>query len=99
MTTMELIERGIGHNCLSDAYDLGRADEREEWETAAGEMIMKYAGDIYKALPNVVKEIQTKAYQQGRVDAIKEVIALIEHGYTERNLYDYLKSKQLKEQK
>lgn len=28
MTTLELIERGIGHNCLSDAYDLGRADER-----------------------------------------------------------------------
>ena len=26
MTTMELIERGIGHNCLSDAYELGRAD-------------------------------------------------------------------------
>lgn len=26
MTTMELIERGIGHNCLSDAYDLGYAD-------------------------------------------------------------------------
>lgn len=30
MTTMELIERGIGHNCLSDAYDLGRADAYEE---------------------------------------------------------------------
>lgn len=26
MTTMELIEKGIGHNCLADAYDLGRAD-------------------------------------------------------------------------
>lgn len=26
MTTMELIGKGIGHNCLSDAYDLGRAD-------------------------------------------------------------------------
>lgn len=26
MTTNELIEKGIGHNCLSDAYDLGRAD-------------------------------------------------------------------------
>lgn len=26
MTTMELIKKGIGHNCLSDAYDLGRAD-------------------------------------------------------------------------
>ena len=27
MTTNELIEKyGIGHNCLSDAYDFGRAD-------------------------------------------------------------------------
>lgn len=30
MTTMELIERGIGHNCLSDAYDLGRTDAFNE---------------------------------------------------------------------
>lgn len=30
MKTMELIERGIGHNCLSDAYDLGRADAIDE---------------------------------------------------------------------
>ena len=30
MTTMELIERGIGHNCLSDAYELGRADAYDE---------------------------------------------------------------------
>ena len=30
MTTMELIERGVGHNCLSDAYDLGRADKEKE---------------------------------------------------------------------
>lgn len=30
MTTMELIERGIGHNCLSDAYELGRADALDE---------------------------------------------------------------------
>lgn len=26
MTTNELLEKGIGHNCLSDAYELGRAD-------------------------------------------------------------------------
>ena len=31
MTTNELIEKhGIGHNCLSDAYDLGRADAIDE---------------------------------------------------------------------
>lgn len=32
MTTNELIEKyGIGHNCLSDAYDLGRTDAIEEY--------------------------------------------------------------------
>lgn len=31
MTTTELIERGIGHNCLSDAYDLGKTDAIEEF--------------------------------------------------------------------
>lgn len=31
MTTLELIEKhGIGHNCLSDAYELGRKDAIEE---------------------------------------------------------------------
>lgn len=31
MTTMELIEKhDIGFNCLSDAYDLGRADAIDE---------------------------------------------------------------------
>ena len=31
MTTLELIEKhGIGYNCLSDAYELGRADAIEE---------------------------------------------------------------------
>lgn len=35
MTTLELIEKhGIGHNCLSDAYDLGyqqgRAEQKDE---------------------------------------------------------------------
>ena len=37
MTTLELIERGIGHNCLSDAYDLGRADAIEEFAHALKE--------------------------------------------------------------
>lgn len=33
MTTLELIEKhGIGHNCLSDAYELGRKDAIEEFE-------------------------------------------------------------------
>ena len=30
MTTLELIERGVGANCLSDAYDMGKADAIEE---------------------------------------------------------------------
>lgn len=33
MTTNELIEKyGIGHNCLSDAYDLGKAHTLAECE-------------------------------------------------------------------
>ena len=33
MTTLELIEKhGIGHNCLSDAYDFGRKDAIEEFK-------------------------------------------------------------------
>lgn len=31
MTTLELIERGVGHNCLSDAYELGRNAAIEEF--------------------------------------------------------------------
>ncbi len=30
MTTNELIKRGIGHNCLSDAYDLGYHDAMQD---------------------------------------------------------------------
>lgn len=39
MTTLELIERGIGHNCLADAYDLGRADAIEEYRKEMHDMI------------------------------------------------------------
>jgi len=32
MTTLELIEKhGIGHNCLADAYELGRQDAIQEF--------------------------------------------------------------------
>lgn len=54
-------------------YDKGREDERKDWKCAAGELIMKYAGDIYGALPEAVKEI----YQQGRMDAIDECIKFL----------------------
>lgn len=38
MTTMELIERGIGYNCLSDAYDLGKAEAYAEVDNLIAEM-------------------------------------------------------------
>lgn len=57
MTTMELIDRGIGHNCLSDAYDLGRADAYKE---------IAYSD-------NTIKETFEKlAYEKGRADAIDD---------------------------
>ena len=53
---------------LKKAYEKGREDERKDWKCAAGEMVVKYAGDIYEALPEAVKEI----YEQGRKDGIAE---------------------------
>lgn len=42
MTTLELIEKhGIGHNCLSDAYELGRQDAIQEFR----EKINKYLNE------------------------------------------------------
>lgn len=66
MTTMELIERGIGHNCLSDAYELGRADALEEykWISVKDKMpsdcnedwvlVLPYDGD-YRCIPTVAE--------------------------------------------
>lgn len=35
MTTLELIEKhGIGHNCLSDAYELGRQDAERDFQNS-----------------------------------------------------------------
>ena len=42
MTTMELIERGIGHNCLSDAYELGKADAIKEYKSALQKQFLNY---------------------------------------------------------
>lgn len=67
-------------NGFDEGYQQGRADERKEWEISASELLIKYSGDIYEALPDIVEEIQTKAYQQGRTDAFEEVkkIAIVE---------------------
>lgn len=48
MTTMELIERGIGHNCLSDAYELGRADAIVEVIKLYEEFQPKLATNVYE---------------------------------------------------
>lgn len=50
MTTTELIERGIGHNCLSDAYDLGRHDAETELNTLGECEYNKGAEDFAKWL-------------------------------------------------
>lgn len=52
MTTTELIERGIGHNCLSDAYDLGRHDAEKELKALGECEYNKGAEDFGKWLAN-----------------------------------------------
>lgn len=40
MTTIELIEKhGIGNNCLSDAYELGRKDAIDEFKNIWDERV------------------------------------------------------------
>lgn len=56
-------------NGFDEGYEKGRADEREEWKTATSELLIKYAGDIYEALPDIVKQI--------KADAIDEFIKTI----------------------
>ena len=108
MTTNELLARGIGHNCLSDAYDLGKTAgkaegyykaendyfaktqkdienaynrgyevgyevgktyEREEWEAAAGELIMQV---IYMRLCLV----QSKKYKQRLIGKVEKMLLM-----------------------
>lgn len=66
MTTLELIERGIGHNCLSDAYDLGRADAINEFVTRFEEQysrmtinigeFRKYQYEMHRLAEEMLKE-------------------------------------------
>ena len=71
MTTNELIEKhGIGHNCLSDAYELGRADMLKEikeamytqcFERNNDEDMQKWDGGNwfrYKLFENVVEQLK-----------------------------------------
>lgn len=64
-------------------YEQGRADERKEWELSAGELLVKYAGDINEALPNMVEKIQTKAYEQGKAEAVEYLVVngYIKYGF------------------
>lgn len=64
MTTLELIERGVGANCLSDAYDMGRADEQLQSIEDAKIQATEYLNALNKA--------KEEAYQQGRADQKKE---------------------------
>lgn len=62
MTTNELIERGIGHNCLSDAYDLGRQDALKE---------IAYSD-------NVIKEpFEILAYNKGSAEGIYKACEIL----------------------
>ncbi|MDO4801134.1 MAG: hypothetical protein Q4A15_03110 [Prevotellaceae bacterium] len=63
MTTIELIEKhGIGHNCLADAYELGRKDaERdfqnsEYWNDYLQKIISDAKADAIDELLNNVSE-------------------------------------------
>lgn len=69
MTTLELIERGVGANCLSDAYDLGRADEQLQSIEDAKQQATEYLNALNKA--------KEEAYEQGKADGIDECINLI----------------------
>lgn len=77
MTTLELIERGIGHNCLSDAYDLGRADairEREEfWEMQNNFAYEQGRADKYQEIVSEYMLLTEKQVAEIRADAIAEI--------------------------
>lgn len=63
MTTTELIEKhGIGHNCLSDAYDLGYQEGR---------------ADKYREITSEYMLLTEKQVVEIRADAIDECIKFI----------------------
>lgn len=79
-------------DCCKDAYEQGRLDERADWECAAGELIVKYADDVYEALPEVVKQIRANAIDEYR-ELLKNYF-VIPHDLRVIDMY----AKQMKEQ-
>jgi len=67
MTTLELIEKhGIGHNCLSDAYELGRADGYSQAEN-----------DYHKQTEKDRQSAYDCGYQQVRADVWADIDKII----------------------
>lgn len=64
---------------FDEIYNIGRKDERKEWEEAAGSLLMKYADDIHTALPEQVEQI--------KIDTIKSCIDRLEE-YKEELMTD-----------
>lgn len=60
----EWVESNSKISMAEFCYNKGREDERMDWECAAGDSLMKYAGDIYVALPNIVKQIRKDAIDE-----------------------------------
>lgn len=53
-------DREDAYNC---GYEIGRADERSEWECAVADRIIKYSEDIYSAFPEVIAKIRADAIE------------------------------------
>lgn len=63
MTTNELLKRGIGHNCLADAYELGKADGYHKAENDYFAKTQKDRENAYNC-----------GYEKGGADAIEELL-------------------------
>lgn len=76
MTTMELIDRGIGHNCLSDAYELGRADAIAEIEKRDNRSFLT---------TDQIHDLCTEAMIKGRADMKMDFIGMLEREFAIQN--------------
>lgn len=77
------------------AYKQGRNDERKEWETSIGSLLIKYEGDIYTALPKQVEQIRTDAIEElksKKDEIIRWLIKRDKEGYgtTNGELLDHI---------
>lgn len=75
MTTNELLKRGIGHNCLSDAYELGKADGYHSAET-----------DYFKHTEKDRQDSFNCGYEQGVKEAFTKAIEAIELAKLDNNI-------------